>query len=143
MDTFGNSAFRTLCFILKLLNSFQSIFLPNRDVGKTLFLFLSIKHTYRNEAKIELFLLTESIWCQESYRHSCLKLGNNHARCYDDIYATKIRTVYLSDRSAYLHQSSLAFKFSGVYVFGCGVRFENVYCFIIDLYSDASGLWYV
>ena len=40
-----------------------------------LFLFVSTKHTYRNEAKIELFSLTERIWCQGSYRHSCLKLG--------------------------------------------------------------------
>lgn len=46
--------------------------------------------------------------------------------------------MYLSDRGAYLHQSSLALTFSEVYVFGCGVRFGKVYCFIIDLYSDAS-----
>jgi len=57
-----------------------------------------------------------------------------------DIYATKIRTVYLSDTRVYLHQSSLALCFR-VYVFGWGVRFGNVCCIIIDLYSDASELW--
>jgi hypothetical protein len=114
-----------------------------RKTSKKFDFFVSIKHNYWNEAKIELFSLTESVCCQGLYLHSCMKLGKNHAGCYNRYLRyqdPKCVSVIYKCVSTRIFS---CFKFSGVYVFGRGVRFGNVYCIIIDLYSDASELWYM